>query len=371
MRSWSRTGSLYPALYRMERRGWVEAEWGTSELGRRAKLYRITGAGRAQLAAETRDLAAVLRRRLQSAVRDMKRSLRSWLWRVPVDQEVDEELALHLEMRTRELSSAAWIPKRPARVALERLGDVAALKRTCVDLGRKRDRDMRLDAVARRAPRRCEVCVAAAAARAGLHAGRGAHAGAGHRRQQRHLRAGRRHAAAAAAVRASPDRLVTIWETYDGQRRAASPRRRTCSTGTSAAARFERIAGFMPNVGGMVMAGADGNAETVSRQWVTAGIFDVLGVKPIAGRTFLAEDEAQRAPMSWCSARRSGETRFNRDPGIVGSDIRLDGMLFTVVGVVPEGVRDPRTNQHLGDARRSSTCRRARAARTCCRPSGA
>src|SRR6187402_857836 len=45
-------GSLYPALYRMERRGWVEAEWGTSELGRRAKLYRLTRDGRAQLAAE-------------------------------------------------------------------------------------------------------------------------------------------------------------------------------------------------------------------------------------------------------------------------------------------------------------------------------
>jgi len=45
-------GSLYPALYRMEQRGWLEAEWGTSELGRRAKLYRLTGAGRRQLAAE-------------------------------------------------------------------------------------------------------------------------------------------------------------------------------------------------------------------------------------------------------------------------------------------------------------------------------
>ena len=45
-------GSLYPCLYRMERRGWVEAEWGVSELGRRAKLYRLTGAGRAQLATE-------------------------------------------------------------------------------------------------------------------------------------------------------------------------------------------------------------------------------------------------------------------------------------------------------------------------------
>ena len=46
-------GSLYPALYRLEQRKWVDAEWGTSELGRRAKLYRLTEVGRRQLAAET------------------------------------------------------------------------------------------------------------------------------------------------------------------------------------------------------------------------------------------------------------------------------------------------------------------------------
>jgi len=46
-------GSLYPALYRMERRGWIEPEWGVSELGRRAKFYRLTAAGREQLARET------------------------------------------------------------------------------------------------------------------------------------------------------------------------------------------------------------------------------------------------------------------------------------------------------------------------------
>lgn len=46
-------GSLYPSLYRMERRGWIEAEWGTSELGRRAKFYRLTRRGRQQLAIDT------------------------------------------------------------------------------------------------------------------------------------------------------------------------------------------------------------------------------------------------------------------------------------------------------------------------------
>ncbi len=46
-------GSLYPALHRLEHQGWVEAEWQTSELGRRAKYYRLTAAGRRQLSLET------------------------------------------------------------------------------------------------------------------------------------------------------------------------------------------------------------------------------------------------------------------------------------------------------------------------------
>ena len=46
-------GSLYPALYRMERRGWLQADWGMSELGRKAKFYKITPAGRKRLAAST------------------------------------------------------------------------------------------------------------------------------------------------------------------------------------------------------------------------------------------------------------------------------------------------------------------------------
>jgi transcriptional regulator len=50
-------GSLYPALYRMEKKGWIEAEWGLSEFGRRAKLYRLTAKGRRQLAAQTAEWA--------------------------------------------------------------------------------------------------------------------------------------------------------------------------------------------------------------------------------------------------------------------------------------------------------------------------
>lgn len=48
-----RQGSLYPALHRLERRGWIKASWGTSENHRRAKFYELTKRGRARLEAET------------------------------------------------------------------------------------------------------------------------------------------------------------------------------------------------------------------------------------------------------------------------------------------------------------------------------
>jgi PadR family transcriptional regulator PadR len=54
-------GSLYPALYRIELRGWISSKWGTNETGRKAKFYRLTTAGRKQLALEEKswDLLAM------------------------------------------------------------------------------------------------------------------------------------------------------------------------------------------------------------------------------------------------------------------------------------------------------------------------
>src|ERR1039457_1228522 len=50
-------GSLYPALHRLEHQGWISAEWGISELGRRARFYRLTAAGGKQLGVETESWA--------------------------------------------------------------------------------------------------------------------------------------------------------------------------------------------------------------------------------------------------------------------------------------------------------------------------
>ena len=63
-------GSLYPALHRLEHRGWIVAEWSVSELGRRAKFYRLTASGRRQLAVEADEwerMATAIRRVLKMA----------------------------------------------------------------------------------------------------------------------------------------------------------------------------------------------------------------------------------------------------------------------------------------------------------------
>ncbi len=263
----------------------------------------------------------------------MKRSLRSWLWQVPIDPEVEEELAFHLDMRTRELAEGGMDQATARDVAASRLGDVANLKRTCVDLGRKREREMRVTRwledlrddvrLAVRQLRRSPGFTLVAATMLALGIGA--------------------NGAIFALVDAillrplpfpDPDRLVTIWERTDtSPRDLAAPlnvldwneRSRT----------FEQMAGFIPGVGGMVMAGADGTAETVPRQWVTAGVFDVLGVNAVAGRTFQRADERPSQSATVVLSEAFWRSRFGGDPSVVGRQIRLDGMPFTVVGVVP------------------------------------
>ena len=130
-----------------------------------------------------------------------------------------------------------------------------------------------------------------------------------------------------------PDRLVKVWErTVTSAQGPVSPinlldwqaRTRT----------FSGMAAYVPNVAGMVLAGADGSAETISRQWVSSGIFDVLGVVPVAGRTFHPSDDTSGVAVVILS-EGLWRTRFNADPAIVGRTLRLDGDPWLVVGVVP------------------------------------
>jgi putative ABC transport system permease protein len=131
-----------------------------------------------------------------------------------------------------------------------------------------------------------------------------------------------------------PGRLLMLYERTNASRRGrVSPL--NMLDWNDRGRSFERIAGFLPRVGGMVLSGNDGVPETVSRQWVTAGFFDVLGVAPITGRTF-TEDDNRRNANAVVLSEGFWRTRFNADPTLIGRDIRLDGEMFTVVGVMPQ-----------------------------------
>jgi putative ABC transport system permease protein len=274
----------------------------------------------------------------------MKRLLRSWLWRVPLDQEVGEELAFHIEMRTRELVEKGVDPRIAREMVLARIGDASRLKRTCVDLGRKRDRKMRLTQwleeraqdirFALRQLKSSPAFTAVAAITLALGIGANSAMFA---------------LADATLLRPLPypdaDRLVMVWE-----RSATFPRVPmspvTLRDLDEQSQSFERLGGINMGIGGgPLLEAPDGSLQSVDRQFVTARFFDALGVQPIAGRTFRLEDAnvsgsaPQQLPAVVVLSEGLWRTRFSADPSLIGRAVRLNGQPFTVIGVVPDDVQ--------------------------------
>jgi putative ABC transport system permease protein len=139
----------------------------------------------------------------------------------------------------------------------------------------------------------------------------------------------------AALIRAlpfsDPARLVMIWErTPGGTRNRVSPLNFLDWSEQNRA--FTAVAAV--SGGSSTMTGADGSAERIPGQSVTARFFDVLGVSPIAGRTFVDDDARAKRDVVVLS-ERLWRSRFGADPGIVGRTIRLNDQPQTVIGIVP------------------------------------
>ena len=260
----------------------------------------------------------------------MKRSLRSWLWRVSIHQEVDEELAFHVEMRARELVDRGMDPKAAREVALARIGDLGQLKRTCEDLGRKRDREMRMTqwlddlkgdvTVALRQLKASPAFTLVAVLTLALGIGANSAMFA---------------VADATLLRPLPfpqaDRLVVVSEIgLNGRRGAATPL--DFVDWTERTRTFDAMAGAMS--GQSSITGADGIAQPLATQAVTSRFFDVLGVIPIVGRTFRPSDEGPRPDVVVLS-EGLWRSHFGADPTLVGRSARLGGRTWTVIGVVP------------------------------------
>ena len=274
----------------------------------------------------------------------MRRSLRSWLWGVPLNQEVDEEIAFHVEMRTRELVEKGMDPRIAREMVLARIGDVGRLKRTCVDLGRKRDREMRITqwleefrADVTSALRQMKASpgftlIAALTLALGIGANSAIFA-----------------LADATLLRPLPftaphDRLVMLWERFpNGFRNQVTPL--DYADWANQNQSFEAMAAFFLNSVSMI--GPDGVAEQVTSQSASTGFFDLLGVTPIAGRTFQPSDAV--SPNTVVLSEGFWRRRFGADQGIVGRSILIDGRSQTVIGIVPDRFRvNPATISNAG-----------------------
>src|ERR1700689_3535958 len=112
-------GSLYPALHRLERRGWVKAKWDISENNRRAKYYELTAQGRKQLETETAawgKLTSAVDEILHMAegvsmLNDLIYRLRAFFSRQRVEDELQGELHYHLEREAEKYRKAGASPE--------------------------------------------------------------------------------------------------------------------------------------------------------------------------------------------------------------------------------------------------------------------
>ncbi len=92
--------------------------------------------------------------------------------------------------------------------------------------------------------------------------------------------------------------------------------------------------------------GADGaEPERVPRAGVTTGFFSVLGVQPVLGRTFVAEDDKGWPQTVAIISHGLWKRRFGSDPAIVGKQVQISSMPFTIIGVMPPGFEYPEQTQ--------------------------
>jgi putative ABC transport system permease protein len=247
-------------------------------------------------------------------------------WRPPVEHEVDEELEFHREMRTRELIARGMDPDAARREAARRLGD---LHHTLQALGRQRNRHMQrtqyLSELAqdiaftwrqlRKGPGFAAVAVLTLALGIGATT------------------------AIFSAVYAvvlqplpigDPSRLMLVGELWEGAPRAMSVGNYVDTD--AAIPDFEHgLAAF--NSANYNLAD-ETSPERIVGARVTANYFDVMGVRPMLGRTFTAHDDHPGNELVVVLSHRLWTRRFGSSDAVVGTMVRMNGVAYTVAGVM-------------------------------------
>jgi predicted permease len=259
------------------------------------------------------------------------RQLSSLLWKASVDEEVEAELAFHVEMRTRELIARGMPPDEARRIAVARFGDLQAVGAICRSIGHQREREMHrteyvselmhdIRVALRQLARTPTFTVVAALT---LALGLGATTAI--------------FSAVNAVVLhsfgyAHPERTVLVMQTWRGR------------DGNVSAADFveweAQATGFehMAAVDHRSVNLAEGETpERVLGAKVTAGFFPTFGVAPVLGRVFDPDEDQPGRDGVVVLGHGLWQRKFGGDPRIVGRAIHIDGRSRTVVGVMPAG----------------------------------
>jgi predicted permease len=96
---------------------------------------------------------------------------------------------------------------------------------------------------------------------------------------------------------------------------------------------------------GTIFVSGEEKAERFDGSWITANAFDVIGVKPILGRTFRDGEDSPQGEKVAIIAYKTWKERYNGDAGIIGKLIRVNGVPTTIVGVMPDGFAFPNNDK--------------------------
>jgi putative ABC transport system permease protein len=255
------------------------------------------------------------------------------LWRRPADDEIDDELAFHLQMRTEEYAAAGMSPERAREEARRRLGDIDAARRSCRAIAGRRDarlrrREWRLGLgqdfrFAARSLRRTPGLTLAIVLTLALGIGA--------------------NSAIFSVVNgvllrplpfAEPDRLVTVFDIYLGLDLPHSALSEPELLDVERLPAFNAVAGYRP--ARRTLSGA-GDPERLPALLVTDNFARVLGVVPARGRFFAADEARPGGPAVAVLSDGLWRRRFGADPAMVGRTVQLDAVPTTVVGIMPPG----------------------------------
>src|SRR5437764_15227766 len=257
----------------------------------------------------------------------LKRRLRAVLRRSEAERELDEELSYHLERQIEQNVAGGMSPEEARRAALKDFGGLQQAKENCRDARGVRPledlwQDLRYGVrVLGKNPGFTLVAVITLALGVGANT------------------------AIFSVVNAvllrplpfpDPDRVLILYETIKpaGATAISVPNLRDWQQQNTV---FDGIAAYES---GAFNLGGDGGAERLPGTRVEANYFDVLGVRPQIGRTFLkGEDEAGRDRVVVLSYPLWRD-RFGADAGIAGKTVPLNGQNYTVVGVMPAALSD-------------------------------